>query len=211
MVAKEAFNIDGLGKKVIDQFWNLKLIKEPSDIFKLDYEKIENCNWVTYLSATSVYGDHKGNWVNEDSATEPTSENGLNRLEAEKNWKSLSNKKNYPLQIFRLAGIYSKEFNILKRLKTGKVQIVDKKERSAQKKVLVSQVLEKAESDFPDSEKDDKLCIKVDDVDFNKTNPGVWTMSMNHFKQSSGFTSWNEYKQDEPIEDYAKKENKKAV
>ena len=86
-----------------------------------------NCKWITYLSATSVYGDHKGNWVNEDSATQPTSDNGINRLKAEKNWESLSNKKNYPLQIFRLAGIYSNEFNILKRLKTGKVQIVDKK------------------------------------------------------------------------------------
>ena len=41
LVSKEAFNIDGLGKKVVDQFWNLKLIKEPSDIFKLDYEKIK--------------------------------------------------------------------------------------------------------------------------------------------------------------------------
>ena len=90
-------------------------------------EKIINCKWITYLSATSVYGDHKGDWVNEDSATQPTSDNGISRLEAEKNWKSLSNKKNYPLQIFRLAGIYSNEFNILKRLKTGKVQIVDKK------------------------------------------------------------------------------------
>ena len=90
-------------------------------------KKIINCKWITYLSATSVYGDHKGNWVNEDSATQPTSDNGISRLEAEKNWKSLSNKKNYPLQIFRLAGIYSNEFNILKRLKTGKVQIVDKK------------------------------------------------------------------------------------
>ena len=90
-------------------------------------KKIINCKWITYLSATSVYGDHKGDWVNEDSATQPTSDNGISRLEAEKNWKSLSNKKNYPLQIFRLAGIYSNEFNILKRLKTGKVQIVDKK------------------------------------------------------------------------------------
>ncbi len=90
-------------------------------------KKIINCKWITYLSATSVYGDHKGDWVNEDSATQPTSDNGKSRLEAEKNWKSLSNKKNYPLQIFRLAGIYSNEFNILKRLKTGKVQIVDKK------------------------------------------------------------------------------------
>ncbi len=90
-------------------------------------KEIINCKWITYLSATSVYGDHKGDWVNEDSSTQPTSDNGINRLEAEKNWKSLSNKKNYPIQIFRLAGIYSNEFNILKRLKTGKVQIVDKK------------------------------------------------------------------------------------
>ena len=90
-------------------------------------KKIKNCKWITYLSATSVYGDHKGDWVNEDSTTKPTSDNGISRLEAEKNWKSLSNKKNYPLQIFRLAGIYSNEFNILKRLKNGKVQIVDKK------------------------------------------------------------------------------------
>ena len=40
-VSKDAFNIDGLGKKVIDQFWELKLIKTPSDIFNLDYTKIE--------------------------------------------------------------------------------------------------------------------------------------------------------------------------
>ena len=52
---------------------------------------------------------------------------------------------------------------------------------------------------FPDSEEDDNLCFKIDDVDFNKTNPGVWTMTMNEFKQSSGFTSWKEYKKDTPI------------
>ena len=42
IVGKDAFNIDGLGKKVIDQFWDLNLIREPSDIFKLDFKKIEN-------------------------------------------------------------------------------------------------------------------------------------------------------------------------
>jgi len=41
-VSKDAFNIDGLGKKVIDQFWELELIKMPPDIFNLDYTKIKN-------------------------------------------------------------------------------------------------------------------------------------------------------------------------
>ena len=87
-----------------------------------------NCKWITYLSATSVYGDHKGNWVNENSTTKPSSSNGINRLQAENTWLNFSKKNNYPLQIFRLAGIYSEKFNILKRLQTGKVQIVNKKD-----------------------------------------------------------------------------------
>ena len=40
-VSKEAFNIDGLGKKIIENFWELNLIRYPQDIFKLDYKKIE--------------------------------------------------------------------------------------------------------------------------------------------------------------------------
>ena len=87
-----------------------------------------NCKWITYLSATSVYGDHKGNWVNENSVTKPSTSNGVSRLKAENTWLNLSKKNNYPLQIFRLAGIYSEKFNILKRLQTGTVKIVNKKD-----------------------------------------------------------------------------------
>ena len=42
LVSKEALNIDGLGKKVIDQFWKLNFIREPSDIFKIDYNKLND-------------------------------------------------------------------------------------------------------------------------------------------------------------------------
>ena len=41
-VSKEAFNVDGLGKKIVENFWKLKLIKLPQDIFKLDFKKVES-------------------------------------------------------------------------------------------------------------------------------------------------------------------------
>ena len=39
---KDALNIDGLGKKVVDQFWSLNLIRNPSDIFVIKYEKLKS-------------------------------------------------------------------------------------------------------------------------------------------------------------------------
>ena len=41
-VSKEAFNIEGFGKKIVENFWNLNLLRLPQDIFKLNYQKIEN-------------------------------------------------------------------------------------------------------------------------------------------------------------------------
>ena len=83
--------------------------------------------WITYLSATSVYGNHNGEWVNEKSKTKPTSINGTSRLKVENEWFKLSEENNLPLQIFRLSGIYSNQYNVLKRLKTGEVKIINKK------------------------------------------------------------------------------------
>ena len=40
-VSKEAFNIEGFGKKIVENFWTLKLLKFPQDIFKLDFKEIE--------------------------------------------------------------------------------------------------------------------------------------------------------------------------
>ena len=98
------------------------IIKNFKEVFKNKKFK-----WITYLSATSVYGNHDGEWVDEKSKTNPTSINGIERLKAEKSWMQLAQKDNLPLQIFRLSGIYSNEYNILKRLKAGEAKIINKK------------------------------------------------------------------------------------
>ena len=103
---------------------------EGSDIVVKMFSKfIENSNikWVTYLSATSVYGNHDGEWVDEKSKNKPTSQNGIDRLEAENSWLSLKIKCNLPIQIFRLSGIYSNKNNILNRLQIGTAKLVNKK------------------------------------------------------------------------------------
>ena len=41
-VSKDAFNIDGFGKKIVENFWNKELVRLPQDIFNLDYNKIKN-------------------------------------------------------------------------------------------------------------------------------------------------------------------------
>ena len=53
-VSKEAFNIEGLGKKVVEKFWHLSFIKLPYDIFDLNYSKIENLDGWGKLSANNL-------------------------------------------------------------------------------------------------------------------------------------------------------------
>ena len=53
-VSKEALNIDGFGKKIVENFWKLKLIRLPQDIFKLDYAKIENLDGWGKLSVSNL-------------------------------------------------------------------------------------------------------------------------------------------------------------
>ncbi len=53
-VSKEAFNIDGFGKKIVESFWKLKLIKFPQDIFQLDYKIIESLEGWGKLSVENL-------------------------------------------------------------------------------------------------------------------------------------------------------------
>ena len=131
-------------------------VKGEDLVIKNFKEIIKECNpkWVTYLSATSVYGNHQGEWVNELSKTNPTSSNGVDRLNAERAWLNFADKQNIPLQIFRLSGIYSDRKNILVRLKSGKANIINKKNHFFSRIHVedIANVLFKSLSNFKSSE-----------------------------------------------------------
>lgn len=53
-VSKDALNIDGFGKKIIQNFWDLNMIKYPADIFNLNFKKISSLNGWGDLSASNL-------------------------------------------------------------------------------------------------------------------------------------------------------------
>lgn len=77
--------------------------------------KLTNLKWAGYLSTTGVYGDAGGGWVDESWPCKPTSERGRLRLNAERAWLDSG----LPTEVFRLAGIYGPERNIIDKLKAG--------------------------------------------------------------------------------------------
>lgn len=76
--------------------------------------------WMGYLSSTSVYGDHHGDWVDENSLCIPHTPTGIARLKAEESWRLFATEHLLPLHIFRLSGIYGPGRNTLERLMAGK-------------------------------------------------------------------------------------------
>ena len=53
-VSKEALNIDGFGKKIVEKFWELKIVKFPQDIFKIDFDKIKELDGWGDLSVSNL-------------------------------------------------------------------------------------------------------------------------------------------------------------
>jgi len=53
-VSKEALNIDGFGKKIVEKFWEINLVKFPQDIFSLNFEKIKKLDGWGELSVNNL-------------------------------------------------------------------------------------------------------------------------------------------------------------
>ncbi|MCT4635481.1 MAG: SDR family oxidoreductase [Rickettsiales bacterium] len=86
-------------------------------VFLSYLEQIKNLpklEWIGYFSATSVYGDHQGGWVTEE--TEADSLSGKKRLMAEEQWLGSS----LPVNILRLSAIYGHGRSAIETILSGK-------------------------------------------------------------------------------------------
>ena len=80
-------------------------------------ENSSQIKWAGYLSTIGVYGDTKGEWVNESSPLKPSTNRGIARVNAEKKWL----KNNFlPSHIFRLGGIYGPNRGPFQKVLQGK-------------------------------------------------------------------------------------------
>ena len=82
----------------------------------------KNLEWVGYLSTTGVYGDTKGEWVNENTSPNPQQERSVRRFSCEKEWLET----NLPIQILRLPGIYGPNRSTFESLLNGTTKRIDK-------------------------------------------------------------------------------------
>jgi len=80
--------------------------------------------WVGYLSTTGVYGDHNGDWVDEETPLTPATKRGVARVQAEAAWQAIPD---LPLHIFRLAGIYGPGRGPFAKVRNGTARRIIKK------------------------------------------------------------------------------------
>lgn len=76
-----------------------------------------------YLSSTSVYGNHDGEWVDEETATNPSSPNGKMRRDIEEHVLSRGDELN--TYVARLVGIYGPGRTMLDYVASGRYKLVD--------------------------------------------------------------------------------------
>ena len=90
------------------------------------FSELPDKSKLIYLSSTGVYGDRRGNWVDETAKLNPKTELGIYRLYAENIWKEIAKKFGVRLIIMRLAGIYGLGRSPIERLQKGKARVIRK-------------------------------------------------------------------------------------
>lgn len=80
--------------------------------------------WIGYASASSVYGDTDGDWIEDDAPAAPSTDRGHRRLAAETAWQGIADARGLPLARLRIAGIYGPGRSAFDALRAGTAQRV---------------------------------------------------------------------------------------
>ena len=92
-----------------------------------EIERAPRLSSAVILSTLGVYGDSGGAWIDETAETTPArARRGSARIEAERAWQTLGARRNLPIAILRLGGIYGPGQNGMVRLLRGTVHRVAK-------------------------------------------------------------------------------------
>lgn len=78
---------------------------------------------VVYLSTIGVYGDHHGEWIDEDTPAAPDHDRTRARIAVETEWRRLLGDR---LSVLRLGGIYGPGRNALVELRAGRARRIVK-------------------------------------------------------------------------------------
>ena len=87
---------------------------------------IKDLKWIGYLSSTGVYGDTKGEIVDESAPLLTKTKRGLRRVNSERLWTILSVKQKLPMHIFRLSGIYGPGRSAIDKVHNGTARLIIK-------------------------------------------------------------------------------------
>ena len=132
-VSKEAFNIEGFGKKIVEKFWNIKLVRLPQDIFNLDFEKIKNLDgWGNQSTNNLKYSIDEKREVSLEKFIYSLGIRhiGLENakliskyLKTSHNFVKLGERKNY-LDMLNIDGIGETQINSIKNFFSNKTNII---------------------------------------------------------------------------------------
>ena len=75
--------------------------------------------WIGYYSTVGVYGDFKGEWIDESANCAPVNPRSQARIVAERDWGAYADCHELPLFILRLAGIYGPGRSTFDKLRKG--------------------------------------------------------------------------------------------
>jgi nucleoside-diphosphate-sugar epimerase len=95
-------------------------------VYGADIAASPSIAWIGYYSSVSVYGDFKGEWVDEKTPPRPVTDRGMRRLTAENGWAELGRTSGKSVVILRLPGIYGPGRSAIDQLRAGKARRIFK-------------------------------------------------------------------------------------